>query len=219
MGSSFVVANEVGVSLDYIDKSGPKYTEWDDLLSQLSSNIQDNKFAPQSYFISLNVTRWSQSDSQWGTDKMGGTCGNTTMSAEGCAVTAVAMVFDYFGANTDPGKLNKDLGSHSCPIYWGTAANLYSQVGGYGINTSPSKLDVINASFLSLHNDIPIVIGYTKPNGGTHFVTVTGLYNDGDKLSDIRANDPAGGVYRYLNYYENLGWTPHRIVIYSPGYN
>jgi len=70
--------------------------------------------------INLYVPMYNQCDSGWGSDDME-TCDKTICQA-GCALTSTAMVFKYYGCNTDPGTLNTCLGNSACPIYWGTAA-------------------------------------------------------------------------------------------------
>jgi hypothetical protein len=217
LGSTVVLAEGREIELDYVDTEHESYIEWDEMLKMLSEGLgsEDGAELQSTYNINLNVTRWAQGDSRWANDIMR-TC-NERMSSHGCAVTAAAMVFDYFGAPTNPGQLNRDLGNQACPLNWGAAANLYRQVGGVSTNFNPTYAQVMNAARLSLLNDIPIIVGYLQPHGEQHFVVVKGVFNDGNRLSDFLAVDPAGGVQRYLNYYDNQGWTLDRLIIYSPG--
>jgi hypothetical protein len=71
----------------------------------------------------VNVPRFYQTDSRWSSQQLG-TC-NTTIGAEGCAITATAMVFSYYGVTTDPGLLNTWLKNNQgydqgCRIKWAT---------------------------------------------------------------------------------------------------
>lgn len=63
--------------------------------------------------ISLSVPAYSQIDTAWKDDPLCGGC-EKTIEQEGCAITATAMVFRYFGANTNPGQLNACASTHSC---------------------------------------------------------------------------------------------------------
>ena len=63
-------------------------------------------------------TSWyfNQRDSRWGDQGIG--YSNTLMKSYGCAVTAVAMVFNYHGADINPGTLAKQpIFSHDL-IVW-----------------------------------------------------------------------------------------------------
>jgi len=55
----------------------------------------------------INIPMFSQKNSRWANNKLG--TSNTTIGDYGCLITATAMVLKYFGKDTDPGRLNKDL--------------------------------------------------------------------------------------------------------------
>jgi len=72
-----------------------------------------------------SVPCFQQCDARWGGQQLG-TCANTTLCSSGCAVTAVAMIFRYFGVDTDPGRLNAWLTSNGgyeqgCLLRWWVA--------------------------------------------------------------------------------------------------
>ena len=47
-----------------------------------------------------------QSDERWSDDPLGGVPDNGTLGGQGCAVAAAAMVFKFYGIETDPQQLN-----------------------------------------------------------------------------------------------------------------
>ena len=57
-----------------------------------------------------HVPYFSQCDSRWGSDKLGGD--GPTICDAGCALTSAAMVMAYYdyGVDTDPEKLNDAIG-------------------------------------------------------------------------------------------------------------
>src|SRR5437016_12586161 len=56
--------------------------------------------------VELAVPSFRQSDEKWGDDPLGGVEANGTLGGEGCAVAAAAMVFKFYGVETDPQQLN-----------------------------------------------------------------------------------------------------------------
>jgi len=77
--------------------------------------------------VELGVPSFRQSDEKWRDDTLGGIEENGTLGGEGCAVAAAAMVFKFYGVQTDPQQLNWFLTSvdgyteHGW-IYWDRAA-------------------------------------------------------------------------------------------------
>jgi hypothetical protein len=56
--------------------------------------------------VELTVPSFRQSDEKWRDDPLGGVEENGTLGGEGCAVAAAAMVFKFYGVQTDPQQLN-----------------------------------------------------------------------------------------------------------------
>ena len=54
------------------------------------------------------VPYFSQCDSRWGSDRLGGD--GPTICGMGCALTSAAMVMAYYGVDTDPKRLNDAIG-------------------------------------------------------------------------------------------------------------
>ncbi len=56
---------------------------------------------------SQNIEYFLQTDLRWGNDILGNS--SYTLAQQGCVVTDVAMVLNYFGYNVDPGSLNEEF--------------------------------------------------------------------------------------------------------------
>jgi len=56
--------------------------------------------------VELAVPSFPQFDEKWRDDPLGGVEENGTLGGEGCAVAAAAMVFKFYGVETDPQQLN-----------------------------------------------------------------------------------------------------------------
>ena len=60
--------------------------------------------------VELAVPQIFQSDEKWGDDQLALTDG--TIGGEGCAITSIAMIFQFYGIDTDPQRLNQFLNSN-----------------------------------------------------------------------------------------------------------
>jgi len=56
--------------------------------------------------VELPVPSFRQSDERWSDDPLGGVPDNGTLGGQGCPVAAAAMVFEFYGIETDPQQLN-----------------------------------------------------------------------------------------------------------------
>src|SRR5947209_18682691 len=52
--------------------------------------------------VELPVPLFRQGDEKWSDDPLGGVEENGTDGGQGCAVAAVAVVFEFYGSSTDP---------------------------------------------------------------------------------------------------------------------
>jgi hypothetical protein len=52
--------------------------------------------------VALAVPSFRQGDEKWSDDPLGGIEDNGTIGGEGCAVASAAMVFKFYGVETDP---------------------------------------------------------------------------------------------------------------------
>ncbi|MFA0821873.1 MAG: putative Ig domain-containing protein [Methanomethylovorans sp.] len=133
----------------------------------------------------LDVPLYLQTDSRWSSDIMGqpGNCGSTLGDA-GCAVTSTAMVFKYYGVQTDPKELNKWLrgnnGYSGCLIKWITATGMTSGKVKYNTEKYSPTEDYIK-SYLS--SGVPLIADLKG-----HFEVITGYAGS----SYYYVNDPLG---------------------------
>ncbi len=140
-----------------------------------------------------------------------GSCG-MTIRAAGCALTSTAMVFKYYGVNTDPVSLNTCMGNAACPLYWSTASSNCSQgkVSGAGF-IQAFNYGVIDQDLAA---GKPVIIGMSTSAGYTHFVVVTG--GSGQTPGGYTINDPGdGSTNKTLANYANAGWRLETMNRYS----
>jgi len=142
-----------------------------------------------------NVPHFYQTDSSWGGGHLG-TC-STTIGLSGCAITSIAMVFKYFGANIDPGTLNSWLTNNGgyengCLVYWSTAANVSSNITYVGsVGEDWGRLQS------ELDEGYPVIVEVNN-SGTQHFVVVTGYSG-----STYYINDPLYSSRTTLASYGN----------------
>ena len=158
-------------------------------------------------------------DQIWSKDRLG-TCYPETIGSHGCAVTSIAMVFRYYGVNTDPRDMNNWLkanGGYSsgCLVNWPRAADhsdgRVQWVEKVDYTNVPADLNKIKSE---IDKGYP-VIAEVRLSGYQHFVVITGYsgsifyINDpwyGDKFT-INArydSDPAKAIYGIRVYHGNL---------------
>lgn len=122
----------------------------------------------------LDVPQFSQGDPRWGNDSLGDT--EATLAQEGCAVASAAMVLAFYGADTDPGRLNRALvqkGGYTERgwIYWEKAAETAQRVQHvYEDLPSYRLID------MELLRGNPVIVRVRFPSGVTHFVVITGKH-------------------------------------------
>jgi hypothetical protein len=167
------------------------------------------------YFFSekiLPVSRFAQSDARWGHYPLGLTSSN--LGAEGCAVCSAAMVLSYYGADTDPGRLNEFLSENEGYteqgwLYWEKAAAFQPGIARHAYEDLPSYY-LMDKNLLQGN---PVIVRVHLADGITHFVVVVGK-----RGFDYLIQDPASGgekgVYplrmlaqetEALRFYEKLG--------------
>jgi uncharacterized protein YvpB len=156
--------------------------------------------------LPCSVQLWHQND--YG-DNMR-TC-NLSFATVGCAVTSAAMVFEYYGVNTDPPALNQCLGDSACPLYWGTAASRCSENKVTYVGSSGFSYGTIDQDLAAGR---PVIVYLTRWSN-THVVVVTG--GGGQTPGGYTINDP----YHYsplrltLADYTDNGWTLSGLRRYS----
>lgn len=140
--------------------------------------------------VELPVPLFQQSDHRWRDDPLGGVPDNGTLGGEGCAVAAAAMVFKFYGIDTDPQQLNwfltaVDGYTERGWIYWDRAAWLSPARVRHVYEDLPSY-QLIDSN---LAHGNPVIVRVRLKSGVTHFVVVAG--KDG---FDYLVRDPGAGA-------------------------
>ncbi|MDB5079164.1 MAG: hypothetical protein JWP00_1088 [Chloroflexi bacterium] len=158
-----------GKFLEYIDRtSTPQHKYSIDLSNNQVASV-DVAVVKAKASNKLNLPLFSQEDPRWKDYSLGG-CG-TTIGAQGCALTSTAMVFKYYGVDTDPKQLRNCLGYSACPMRWGSASGNCS--GGKVSGGEIRSFD-FNAMRASLEQGFPVIVGFSIWTARTHFVVVNG---------------------------------------------
>jgi len=185
----------------------------DELSQQKSSDLAAVEATLKKPKSGLASTSWyfNQRDSRWGDQGIG--YSNTLMKSYGCAVTAVAMVFNYHGANINPGTLAKQpIFSHDLIVWpksW-QGINLVSSTGHGNIDW-----DVVDTE-LKNKNPVIVFVRSTKRGAG-HYIVI----HDKDKNGDYVVHDPYWGsniflssTRAYVGALYGSGTTVDQMIIY-----
>lgn len=161
--------------------------------------------------IELNVPRFAQADPRWAEDLLGPT--NSTIGAEGCAVSSAAMVLAYYGVSVDPGVLNTFLTKNDgyTPqgwLYWEKAAAFAPGKAKHVYEDAPSYY-LIDSNLLRGN---PVIIRIRLSSGITHFVVIVGKRGFRYLIQDPGSNGEDGIYPLYslvpkiqaLRFYEKL---------------
>ena len=153
-----------------------------------------------------------QGDERWRDDPLGGVSENGTMGEAGCAVAAAAMVFEFYGIETDPQQLNwflTSVGGYTDQgwLYWDRAAwwapdrvrHIYEDLPSY---------DLIDSN---LAHGNPVIVRVRFSNGITHFVVIAG--KDG---FDYLIRDPGAGAAKGYYPLRELGSDIEALRFYKP---
>ncbi|MEM1059040.1 MAG: C39 family peptidase [Verrucomicrobiota bacterium] len=138
--------------------------------------------------VVMGVPHFFQHDARWAADPLGG--GPTSLGSEGCAVACAAMLLNFYGAETDPQRLNRFLIGHERGytgngwLWWEDAAELAGGAIVHAYESDPSY-HLIDAN---LREGNPVIVRVTFPNGVTHFVVVLGKEG-----FEYLVNDPGTG--------------------------
>jgi hypothetical protein len=162
--------------------------------------------------LELPVPSFRQSDERWSDDPLGGVTDNGTLGGEGCAVAAAAMVFKFYGIDTDPQQLNWFLTSvdgytERGWLYWDRAAwfapdrvrHIYEDLPSYQLIDS------------NLARCNPVIVRVRLRGGVTHFVVIAG--KDG---FDYLVRDPGAGSAKGFYPLRELGSDIEALRFYEP---
>jgi len=136
--------------------------------------------------VILSVPDLKQTDARWA----GVTIGESgkTIAQIGCTTTCIAMCESLrLGYTVYPDEMAKNLTySSTGSLYWPS-----------NYVTSVSVSELLPTVKNLINNNKPVILGFTSPEKGTHWVTVIGYKNGGESYSDFYINDP-GSSYRTL---------------------
>lgn len=170
----------------------------------------------------LGVPQYSQRDPRWANIRLG--TGAATIAQQGCLITAVAAVCRYYGKDTDPAQLNRDLlrvgGYANGNLYkWWSLGAIYPdiRVREYiDCQTVPAPLDKIDAELAA--GRPPIVWVDFNPAtayNDMHWVVIVG-HTEG--RADYLIMDPwTGKIVPFRSLYSDPARYIFRIVTYAKG--
>lgn len=146
-----------------------------------------------------DVPAFAQGDERWAEDKLGPTPG--TLGAEGCAVASAAMVLASYGADLDPGRLNKFLQTNGGFtdrgwLYWEKASE-YPPVVARHVYEDDASHFLIDWNLLRGN---PVIVRLRYPSGITHFVVIVGKTGH-----EYLIRDPGAGHERGLYFLSEFG--------------
>ena len=137
----------------------------------------------------------------WGSEKLGLPSCTESVCDKGCALTSTAMVFRYYGVDTNPDKLNKCLktnkGFSECLIRWDVAANNCSEKKVEYTSMSRSLLD----QELDAGHPVILHVPGTKPN---HFVVATSRMDDTYYINDPLNYGDRTTLKKYGNTFNSI---------------
>ena len=162
--------------------------------------------------LELPVPSFRQGDAKWADDPLGGVEDNGTIGGQGCAVAAAAMVFKFYGLDTDPQQLNwflTDVDGYTDRgwLYWDRAAwwapnrvkHVYEDLPSYWLIDS------------NLSHGNPVIVRVRLHSGITHFVVIAG--KDG---FDYLIRDPGAGAAKGFYPLRELNSDIEALRFYQP---
>ena len=160
--------------------------------------------------VELAVPQLFQGDDKWSGDYLAAT--NGTIGEEGCAITSIAMIFRFYGIDTDPQRLNWFLDGNAgyTPegwVYWEKAAliapgrvkHIYEDLPSYYLIDS------------NLARGNPVIVKLKLRSGITHFVVIAGKEG-----WDYLIRDPSMGGLQGVYPLKELGSDILGLRFYEP---
>ena len=160
-----------------------------------------------------SVPVYGQQWQPWGPEDLG--TSTSTIAADGCALTASAMLLAAYGVSTNPGALNQWLianGGYVAQnlLVWGAVAQ-YAQSHGVQVSYTSWQADSVPLIDSSLAAGNPVIAQVTL-DGNMHFVLITGLGPGGA----LWINDPWFGDHTtFQSRYGNPATQIQSIRLYS----
>lgn len=127
--------------------------------------------------VELYVPQFFQGNDRWAAEPLGST--QSTIGAEGCAVSSAAMTLASYGFDVDPGRLNEFLtrlpGGYTPEgwIYWEKAAEYDPHFTKKLLPHYEDKPSYFLIDWNLIEGN-PVIIRLRYPSGVTHFVVICG---------------------------------------------
>jgi len=161
--------------------------------------------------VTFDVPHFFQHDARWAGDPLGPS--NSTLGREGCAVACGAMLLNFYGADTDPQRLNRFLIHHDRGytgngwLWWEDAADMTGGAIVHAYESDPSY-HLIDEN---LKRGNPVIVRVTFPNRVTHFVVIAGKSG-----FDYLVEDPGVGGQKGLYPLKEMGLPIDGLRFYVP---
>jgi hypothetical protein len=146
----------------------------------------------------LPVADFEQDDPRWAREYLGPT--TDTLGDQGCTITSVVMVLNYYGIKSDPSVLNRFLSTHDG--YDSEGLLDFDRIEEYArhrIQLAYEGLPSYEAIDRYLLAGHPVILQLTLFDGGRHFVVVMGK-----KGFDYLVRDPAADPETSIVLLKNL---------------
>jgi len=168
----------------------------------------------------LDVPFFRQIWEPWGKETLGSS--GDTIENIGCALTALSMVFKYYGVDTDPEKLNKWLQDNNgylggSSLIWSKAAQMAGNRVNYKgmVNYSDTAdMDYINSL---LDSGYPVIVRMNVQNS-SHFVVLTGRSGSTYYINDPLYENPARTINESYEPKNNPAGAIKEIVVFTSNY-
>lgn len=165
--------------------------------------------------ILLEVEHFSQRDSKWAGEKLGG-CEKHTIDSAGCAVASLAMVSNFYGTRINPSEMNQIFSENSqqgyfngCDVKWYIPTQLNDNMSLKWAYFNEFNLDRVHAE---LNSGNPVIIGFNSVpfTRVQHWVVITG-YENGKYI----INDPWDSSANSKTL-EDFGGRFDHMIVFSP---
>ena len=160
----------------------------------------------------LEVPLFSQKDSRWASERLG--TSSVTIGAYGCLITAASMVCKYYGKDTNPSKINKDLievngYENGNLLKYNAITTIYPDIvvdwSKFLSNPTDGMIDATLEMGLPVIAQVDYYVG--TPALEQHWVVIIGKDEHGYLIAD-----PIDGQRAYLSRYAGKAW---RMVVYE----
>ncbi|MCA0350786.1 MAG: hypothetical protein LCH85_02205 [Chloroflexi bacterium] len=192
-------------------QAGSEFSGWVNLKSTLIIPADPSGPYPQLPH-EWNVPYFWQGDSRWSGVTMQSCGGN--IGPVGCALTSLAMLFQYYGVDKNPSTLNSCMGNQACPMVW---------AGSRLLPCGNNRIQYVAwpaFSYQRLEQELrkaPVILEISHPSRGLHFLVVLG--GSGTDPGNYIVNDPGikNGARTTLKNSLRLfqGFTPSSMRIYD----